>query len=279
VNRLLFDQGLPRSTGALLPQAGWDVVHVSDIGMSRADDVDILFRKRSFVGQLIAASRINGLAIQKACPESTCAGRHLAQKARWGRFTITARGRRVLDSNPAKLDNDFLNQFEEFRQFKEKSVDITTQNELSVEPSPASQTATPDEIMRVAHSQIEASLAQELLDRIRAAPPAFFERLIVSLLLNMGYGGSVADAGRALGRSGDDGVGGVTDQDTLGLDRVYVQAKRYASGNNIGPGAIRDFFWKSGSSQSCKGLICDDLGPLLFCEGDRRVPQQADRLD
>ena len=98
--------------------------------------------------------------------------------------------------------------------------------------------------MRVAHRQIEASLGQELLDRIRAAPPDFFERLIVNLLLSMGYGGSIADAGRALGRSGDDGVDGVIDQDALGLDRVYVQAKRYASGNNIGPGAIRGTLWK-----------------------------------
>ena len=95
--------------------------------------------------------------------------------------------------------------------------------------------------MRAAHRQIEASLAQELLDRIRAAPPEFFERLIVSLLLKMGYGGLVADAGRAIGHSGDDVIDGVIDQDALGLDRVYIQAKRYASGNNIGPSAIRDF--------------------------------------
>ena len=92
--------------------------------------------------------------------------------------------------------------------------------------------------MRVAHKQIEASLAQDLLDRIRAAPPDFFERLIVDLLLSMGYGGSAAGAGRALGRSGDDGVDGVIDQDALGLDRVYVQAKRYKQGNNIGSGAV-----------------------------------------
>jgi hypothetical protein len=73
--------------------------------------------------------------------------------------------------------------------------------------------------VRAAHRQIEISLAQELLDRIQAAPPDFFERLIVALLLGMGYGGSVVAAGRALGRSGDDGVDGVIDQDALGLDR------------------------------------------------------------
>jgi restriction system protein len=109
--------------------------------------------------------------------------------------------------------------------------------------------------MRAAHRQIEASLAQELLDRIRSAPPEFFERLIVNLLLNMGFGGSVADAGRALGRSGDDGVDGVIDQDALGLDRVYIQAKRYAIGNNIGSGAIRDFFGSLDRHKATKGLF------------------------
>jgi restriction system protein len=109
--------------------------------------------------------------------------------------------------------------------------------------------------MRVAHRQIEAAVAQELLARIQNAPPAFFERLIVNLLLKMGYGGSSRDAGRALGRSGDDGVDGVIDQDALGLDRVYIQAKRYGAGNNIGPGAIRDFFGSLDRHKAAKGLF------------------------
>ncbi len=114
---------------------------------------------------------------------------------------------------------------------------------------------TPDEIMRRAHKQIDVALAQDLLDRVRAAPPEFFERLIINLLLSMGYGGSRAEAGRTLGRSGDDGVDGVIDQDALGLDRVYVQAKRYAAGNNIGPGAIRDFFGSLDRHKATKGLF------------------------
>ena len=109
--------------------------------------------------------------------------------------------------------------------------------------------------MRTAHKQIEAALAQDLLDKIRGAPPEFFERLIVNLLLTMGYGGSTVDAGRALGRSGDDGVDGVIDQDALGLDRVYVQAKRFAAGNNIGSGAIRDFFGSLDRHKATKGLF------------------------
>lgn len=102
---------------------------------------------------------------------------------------------------------------------------------------------------------IEDALIHDLLDRIRQAPPDFFERLMVNLLLSMGYGGSTENAGRTLGRSGDDGVDGVIDQDALGLDRVYIQAKRYAVGNNIGPGAIRDFFGSLDRHKATKGLF------------------------
>jgi restriction system protein len=180
----------------------------------------------------------------------------LLESTRRGHFRITMRGQQVVAAHPARIDNEFLNQFTEFRQFKERSAEATAQEGMqSVEPALVSRTETPDEIMRVAHKQVETSLGQDLLDRVRIAPPAFFERLIINLLLSMGYGGSAADAGRALGRSGDDGVDGVIDQDALGLDRVYIQAKRYAAGNNIGAGAIRDFFGSLDRHKATKGLF------------------------
>ena len=180
----------------------------------------------------------------------------LLESTRRGHFKITPRGQQVIASNPARIDNSFLNTFEEFRAFKEKSAQtISGPDKILNGPGLVSQTDTPDEVMRVAHRQIDASLAQELLDRIRAAPPDFFERLIVNLLLSMGFGGSAAEAGRAIGRSGDDGVDGVIDQDALGLDRVYIQAKRYAEGNNIGAGAIRDFFGSLDRHKATKGLF------------------------
>ena len=182
----------------------------------------------------------------------------LLESARRGHVTITQRGQQVLDSNPARIDNNFLGQFAEFRQFKEGARAPQTKLPAETEIAGAefeNQRETPDDIMRTAHKQIEAALAQDLLDRIRTAPPDFFERLIVNLLLSMGYGGSAADAGRALGGSGDDGVDGVIDQDALGLDRVYIQAKRYAAGNNIGSGAIRDFFGSLDRHKATKGLF------------------------
>ena len=179
----------------------------------------------------------------------------LVELTRRGHFKITARGQQVMASHPQRVNNSFLNRFEEFKQFKERSVQESSQDKGQAEAAFEHSRETPDETMRVAHKQIEAAVAQELLARIQSAPPAFFERLIVNLLLKMGYGGSSGDAGRALGRSGDDGVDGVIDQDALGLDRVYIQAKRYGEGNNIGPGAIRDFFGSLDRHKAAKGLF------------------------
>jgi restriction system protein len=178
----------------------------------------------------------------------------LIESTRRGHFKITARGRQVIESKLAHIDNNFLSQFEEFEKWR-RSAQEAADDQHAAAPAIVNQTETPDEIMRAAHRQIETALAQELLDRIRSAPPDFFERLIVNLLRKMGFGGSVADAGRALGRSGDDGVDGVIDQDALGLDRVYIQAKRYAPGNNIGSGAIRDFFGSLDRHKATKGLF------------------------
>ena len=182
----------------------------------------------------------------------------LVEGTKRGHFRLTQRGADVLAANPERIDNRFLSRFEEFRQFSDRSAQ-PTDDEVVPETADAAE-QTPDEIMRAAHRRIEAALAEDLLDRVRAAPPDFFERLIVNLLLAMGYGGSAADAGRALGRSGDDGVDGVIDQDALGLDRVYIQAKRYAAGNSVGPGAIRDFFGSLDRHKAAKGLFVTTSG-------------------
>jgi restriction system protein len=179
----------------------------------------------------------------------------LVEITRRGHFKITDRGRTVLLSKPTRIDNGFLARFDEFNDFVKGA-----QSERDSTPDPSAgsfdiETKTPDEIMREAHRKIDAALAQDLLNRVRTSPPEFFERLIVTLLLSMGFGGSVSDAGRALGRSGDDGVDGVIDQDALGLDRVYIQAKRYAHGNNVGSGAIRDFFGSLDRHKASKGLF------------------------
>jgi restriction system protein len=177
----------------------------------------------------------------------------LVEPTRRGHFRITGRGQEVLAESPKAIDIRFLERFDEFIQFRERAEPAP--GAIEARKPIAGQDQTPDEVMRAAHVQIEVALAQELLERVRGALPDFFERLIVNLLLAMGYGGSAAEAGRALGRSGDGGVDGVIDQDALGLDRVYIQAKRYADGNTVGPSAIRDFFGSLDRHKANKGLF------------------------
>lgn len=171
-----------------------------------------------------------------------------------GYYIATDEGRKVLAGNPERIDVTFLKKFEAFQDFQSRKGTKSGESE-DQKSIPDDDDATPDEILRAAHKEINAALSADLLDRVRQASPAFFEDLVVELLLAMGYGGTSEDAGRALGKSGDDGVDGVIDQDPLGVDQIYVQAKRYAEGNNIGSAAIRDFFGALSLKKAQKGIF------------------------
>lgn len=168
-------------------------------------------------------------------------------------FVLTDRGKIALASGVDRIDNGYLTQFNEFRDFKARSHVQSTAP--LVEVSVPEALDTPDEIMRKAHLQITNELKVELIERVLDAPAEFFERVIVDLLVKMGFGGTVEDAGRVLGKSGDNGVDGVIDQDSLGLDRVYIQAKRYAPTNRIGASTVRDFFGSLDRFKAAKGVL------------------------
>jgi restriction system protein len=170
-------------------------------------------------------------------------------------FIITEAGQKVLKGNPDKIDRKFLEQFDAFLDFKNRKGTQSGGGSKQDLSDVSDQDATPDEILRAAHKTINDALAADLLGRVREALPQFFEELIIELLVSMGYGGSSDDAGRSIGKSGDDGVDGVIDQDPLGVDQIYVQAKRYAEGNNIGAGAIRDFFGALNLKKAQKGIF------------------------
>lgn len=240
------------ASGGQVVSVGPAVQHVSDQFNLSPDDRAALLPSGK---QTVVRNRV-------AWAKSFLTKAGLLESVDWGQFRITERGRNVLTQKPARIDNSFLWQFEEFRKFKTAS----SVEKAAVTPNAARSDAiaqsdqTPDEILREAHDDLTRALAQELLDRIIAAPPEFFERLIVSLLVAMGYGGSVPEAGRVLGKSGDNGVDGVIDQDALGLDRVYIQAKRYAVGNNVGSADIRDFFGSLDRHKAAKGLFVTTSG-------------------
>ena len=181
----------------------------------------------------------------------------LLEATKRAHFRITDRGRKVLAQGPLRIDNEYLSQFTEFIQFRERNRVPGTPvspNAAEITVAPV-QTQTPDELLRNTVNQIETALRKELLDRIIVAPPAFFENLIVKLLLAMGYGGSREDSGRIVGQSGDGGIDGIIDQDALGLDRVYVQAKRYAIQNAVSEPEIRAFSGSLGAAKANKGVF------------------------
>lgn len=170
-------------------------------------------------------------------------------------FVLTDEGKKVLESSPDRIDNKFLMQFEAFQEFRTRKGAQSANNAVEEQNPETNENATPDEQLRAAHKAIGDALAADLLGRVRDASPQFFEELIVELLIGMGYGGTSENAGKAIGKSGDDGVDGVIDQDPLGVDQIYVQAKRNAEGNNIGAGAIRDFFGALNLKKAQKGIF------------------------
>ena len=165
-------------------------------------------------------------------------------------FEISERGRAVLANPPKAVNTKFLETFPEFKAFQGAAESPST---LQAEPTSFKELA-PDEVIRSANGELQQSLGAELLAKILASPPDFFERLVVQLLIGMGYGGSAIEAGKALGKSGDGGVDGVIDQDALGLDRIYVQAKRYTDAK-VSSGEIRDFFGSLDRFKANKGLF------------------------
>jgi restriction system protein len=135
---------------------------------------------------------------------------------------ITGKGRQVLNSHPARIDMHFLEQFPEYIEFRERTHEGEEGGEEPIPP-----TLTPEESIDAAYQKMREDLAKELLDNIVRSSPAFFENLVIELLVAMGYGGSGPGAARRVGRTGDEGIDGIIDEDKLGLDSIYIQAKRW----------------------------------------------------
>ena len=151
----------------------------------------------------------------------------LLQNPRHGYFQITDRGKTVLAQNPTKIDVKLLRQFPDFEEFY--SPKKPAGDEQVPEPEEESTVDTPEELLAGGYRKLRRQLEFDLLARVKTCPPDFFERLVVRLLTTLGYGGSLADAGKAIGQSGDGGIDGVIKEDKLGLDLLYIQAKRWDS--------------------------------------------------
>ena len=195
-------------------------------------------------GQTIFANRI-AWAIQflKAAA--------ILQSQRRGAYRITDRGILLLESNPAEITVKSLRRFPEFLEFAGGSA--VEENEAGGSSAPMELKDTPEESMGRSFRAHQDALAEDLLEAIRNGTPAAFERLVVDLLLAMGYGGSMQNAGRVVGKSGDGGIDGEIDQDKLGMEKVYVQAKRWE--NVVGSPEIMRFSGGLTKKNAHKGIF------------------------
>lgn len=172
----------------------------------------------------------------------------LVDMPRRGWFVATEEGRRLLATRPARIDNGTLTSYPAFRGFFKRTGECAA-------PAPEAGAATPEEQVDNAHAALQDALRDELLDRLLQNSPGFFERLIVDLLVAMGYGGSHSNAALQLGRSGDGGVDGLINEDRLGLDRIFVQAKRYSPGNVVGRPDVQAFVGSLVGHGATKGVF------------------------
>lgn len=175
----------------------------------------------------------------------------LIEYTRRGFFRITERGQSALASKPARIDVKFLEQFPEFVAFRELRHEKAGDSQQGSIVAPAD--ATPEESLDAAYQRLRADLEVEVLEQVKAASPAFFERLVVDLLVRMGYGGSREDAGQAVGRSGDGGIDGIIKEDRLGLDAIYIQAKRWEA--TVGRPEIQKFAGALQGHRARKGVF------------------------
>lgn len=170
-----------------------------------------------------------------------------------GNVQITPAGQAVLWERPERIDVGYLERFPSFLEFRTKTKDKADLAAPAVQPNLPMVEMTPDEVIEAEYQRSIAALADEVLDRVRSCSPLYFERLVVQLMIKMGYGGSREEAGRAVGRSGDGGIDGVINEDRLGLDAIYLQAKRWA--NNVGRPEIQQFVGALAGQRASKGVF------------------------
>jgi len=230
------------------------VVTTKDVISQLVDEFDLSEEEQN---QLLPSGRQTTLLNRTNWAKTYLKQAGLVRYPARSQFEITEAGRKVLENSPERIDNKFLKQFASYNEFRlrrgTQSGNARSIENVDLENS--ENEATPDETLRSAYRSIRIALAADLLDRVRNATPLFFEELMIELLIAMGYGGSSEETGRAIGKSGDDGVDGVIDQDPLGVDQIYIQAKRYGEGHNIGAGAIRDFFGALSLKKAQKGIF------------------------
>lgn len=197
-----------------------------------------------------------------------------------GRFIASEAGKALLATNPATVDLQTLKRYPAFLAFYSADRSVTSPSGAPEAEAAANATATPEEQIDAAHAVLHAALKADLLQRILAQTPTFFEGVIVDLLVAMGYGGTHENAARRLGRTGDGGIDGVIDEDRLGLDRIYVQAKRYDPKSSVGRPEIQGFVGSLVGNAANKGVfVTTSTFSAPAIDYARHLPQRVILID
>lgn len=224
------------------------VISVRDASKKVADVMDLSEEDRQ---ETVASGQETRVMNRTAWAISHLYQASLLKRPQRGFFTITDQGQKVLAENPEKIDMKFLEKFPEYQAFQQRK---RAKPNLSGEDD-SQDSGTPKERITLAYEEILAALKGEMLERIQNASPEFFEKLVINLLIAMGYGGSEEDVGEHLGKPSDGGIDGLVKQDKLGLDTIYVQAKRYASDNTVGSPDVQGFSGALDAKGASKGVF------------------------
>lgn len=182
----------------------------------------------------------------------------LLESTRRGYFRITDRGLELLATNPSSINDQTLRQYPEFAEFISRKTLNKKNLDTTIVKSPAESQSTPKESLETAYQTIRNSLGSEITEQLKRCSPVFFENLVVELLVKMGYGGTLEDAGQAIGKSGDGGIDGIIKEDRLGLDVIYLQAKRWEG--NVSRPEIQKFAGALLGNQARKGVFITTSG-------------------
>ena len=204
----------------------------------------------------------------------------LVESPRRGRFVASAEGLKLVASKPTSINVEMLKNYPAFLEFTRASASQVATEDVPAANVAATSESTPEEQIDAANAVLHAALKAEVLQSVLSQSPAFFERVIVDLLVAMGYGGSHERAALRLGKSGDGGVDGVIDEDRLGLDRIYVQAKRYATTSNVGRPEVQGFVGSLVGLGATKGVfVTTSSYSSHACEYVRHLPQRVILID
>lgn len=230
--------------------ADGEVRRTSDLLPQLADEFRLTDSERS---ALVPSGRATVLYSRVQWARTYMYQAGLLSSPRRGYISISGEGRKVLAACPNRIDLAFLRQYPAFLDFEGRSK-ASAAAAGAVEPSaPAASAETPDETLERTWREVRSQVAAELLERARAASPRFFEELVVRLLVAMGYGGSYADAAAVVGTAGDEGIDGIIKEDRLGLDALYVQAKRWQ--HVVGRPVVHAFAGSLDGARARKGVM------------------------